>query len=62
MNGTKYPRSWELINSRQDWERLKVPGGWIVHHSTRIAFGDKKEVNSECVVFVSDPNYDWNLE
>lgn len=61
MNGAKYPREWELINHKQDWERLKVFGGWLVHHSSRYLIGDKEEV-SECAVFVPDPEHNWNLE
>lgn len=62
MNGKKYPREFELINDKEDWERLRVHGGWIVHHSTRYLLNPNKEVVSECSVFVPDIDGEWVLE
>lgn len=60
MNGLKYPRDWEPVN--QNTQRLKVPGGWIVHTSARMITADKFFVNSEALVYVSDKDGHWVLE
>jgi hypothetical protein len=60
MNGHHYPRKWEIIT--ENFERLKVPGGWIVHNSTTIIIRDKDIRASECMIFVNDKDYEWSLE
>lgn len=62
MNGAKYPRKWELINPKEDWERLRVPRGWIVHHSSRYLSGNNIDRISECAIFIPDENHEWILE
>lgn len=62
MNGQKYPRTFEIIDRKEDWERLRVPNGWIVHHSTRYILNATHEVVSECSVFVPDKDGEWILE
>ena len=59
-NGKHYPRTFEVIS--ENFERLRVHGGWIVHHSTEVISGSETTVHSECMVFVPDENDDWMLE
>lgn len=61
MNGHKYPRAWEFIKNNEDWKRLKVPGGWLVHHTETHLVGNYVAV-SECCTFFPDPDGDWVLE
>lgn len=60
MNGLKYPRDWEPVN--QNTQRLRVPGGWMVHTSERLITADKIHVNSEALAFLADKDGHWALE
>lgn len=60
MNGLKYPRDWEPVNSNT--HRLRVPGGWLVHTGERLITGDKIYVNSEALVVLPDKEAHWVLE
>lgn len=60
MNGKKYPRYWEEINP--SLERLKVPGGWIVHATTTVIVQDRTFTASESLVYVEDEEFEWHLE
>lgn len=60
VNGIKYPRDFEVIDGGM--ERLKVPGGWLVHNSTTVIVKNEHYTASECLVFFPDPDYLWQLE
>ena len=62
MNGRKYSREFELISKKGNWERLRVPGGWQVHHVTKYLIGDKIAFVSECSNFIPDPDGSWIFE
>jgi len=48
----KFPRKWELLNNGF-FERLKVPGGWLVKDSIWQGGG---------MAFLPDPKHEWELE
>lgn len=46
----------EKFEGRAESARLKVPDGWLVR--TIVKCYENIEV---CMIFVSDPNHDWEL-
>jgi hypothetical protein len=52
-----YSKSFESVNA--SLHRMKVPGGWLVKSFTIEA---SSFVSSVALIFIPDPNYDWNLE
>ncbi len=48
----KYPRRFEII-LKDDFCRLKVPGGWIVWMAG---------TQEGTALFISDPNHEWVLD
>ena len=54
-----YPRKWEEMTDDKyaGCARLKVIGGWLV-----VAWVNAKERLPESLVFIPDPEHDWELE
>ena len=55
MSQIKYSTTWESIGNYS--ERLRVPGGWLIHCSQHYDEGI-----SHSVCFIPDPNNEWILE
>jgi hypothetical protein len=60
MNGMKFVRDWEPINS--SLQRLRIPNGWLVRSSTTLIVGDREVYASEALCRVEDPDFNWQLE
>ena len=60
MNGTKYPRQLERINS--EMSMLKMPFGWVVIVHSHVIVGGKDTHVSTHPLFYDDPDYEWQLE
>lgn len=60
MNDDVYKAKWEFVV--ENLQRMKVPGGWLVHHGTHIIHLDRDVAASECMIFLPDPSYTWTLE
>ena len=59
VNGPKYPRELEVVNS--EMSRIKMPFGWIVLiHSHVIMAGKDVHVSSYPLRY-DDPDYQWQL-
>lgn len=54
-----YSREMERVNKFMD--RLKVPGGWLVHTSNYDT-GTNESAISEALCFFPDPKYEWDLQ
>lgn len=58
-----YPRNYEIVRQQENEGgtifigRLKVPGGWVL--SEHAVFENS---SSNSLVFVPDPNHEWQLE
>lgn len=59
-NGHKYPREWQPING--NLQRLRIPGGWLVHSTTTLIIGAKEVHASEAIIEIKDPDGQWQLE
>jgi len=69
MPTKKYPREWEFIFCKEakylvaSVDRLKVFGGWIVRNGDLCINHQSHIVSSATsMVFMSDPNHEWELE
>lgn len=60
VNGQKYPRQWENVNS--SLQRLRLPGMWLIRSTTTLIVGDKEVHASESLHGIEDPNFEWILE
>jgi hypothetical protein len=54
-----HPREWERVHSGTD--RMPVPGGWIVKHSTATLDNNECISTSHALTFVPDPAHEWVL-
>lgn len=60
MNGKKYPRNFERVNS--DMSRIKTPFGWYVLIHAQIISGGKDIHVSQSLYRYDDPDYEWELQ
>lgn len=61
----KIKYEWEMMDEshKNFTDRAKVFGGWIVRSFTyEIAGGEDAKGTSESMVFVPDPNHEWEIE
>ena len=55
----KIPFEWEELDNYT--ERLKVIGGWIIKSENSL-YENGKWALSESMVFVPDPNHEWEID
>ncbi len=48
---------WEWEKISEQVSRVKVIGGWLVHHRTIT----NKSNTSECMVFIQDQHWEWAI-
>jgi predicted RNA-binding protein associated with RNAse of E/G family len=60
MNGSHYPREWEIVNS--NLRRLKIPSGWITVVSERVIVQGKEIHVSVQQIEIQDDGHEWVLE